>query len=49
MTRLLLKVGVPELWVPRQILVVDQIPVMATGKTDFVATSDMIKNQRVAL
>ncbi len=41
--------GVPELWVPRQILVVDQIPVMATGKTDFVATSDLIRNQRVAL
>ncbi len=40
--------GVPELWVPKQILVVDAIPVMATGKTDFVATSDMIQNRRAS-
>ena len=40
--------GVPELWVPRQILVVDEIPIMATGKTDFMATHEMIRNQRMA-
>ena len=38
--------GIPELWVPRSIIVVDQIPVMATGKIDFVATSEMIGTRR---
>ena len=38
--------GIPELWVPKSIIVVDQIPVMATGKIDFVATSEMIGNRR---
>ncbi len=37
--------GVPELWVPKQILVVDEIPVMATGKTDFMATWEMVRGQ----
>ena len=40
--------GIPELWIPKQILVVDEIPIMATGKTDFVATSEMIRRQRTA-
>jgi acyl-[acyl-carrier-protein]-phospholipid O-acyltransferase/long-chain-fatty-acid--[acyl-carrier-protein] ligase len=33
--------GVPELSVPRRVLVVDTIPVLATGKTDYVTVQKM--------
>ena len=33
--------GVPELSVPRRVLVVDAIPVLATGKTDYVTVQKM--------
>jgi acyl-[acyl-carrier-protein]-phospholipid O-acyltransferase / long-chain-fatty-acid--[acyl-carrier-protein] ligase len=40
--------GVPELWVPRSIVVVDAIPVLASGKVDFMATNEMLARQKVA-
>lgn len=40
--------GVPELWVPRSIMVVDAIPVLASGKVDFMATNEMLARQKVA-
>ncbi|MFL5240053.1 MAG: 2-acylglycerophosphoethanolamine acyltransferase, partial [Rhizomicrobium sp.] len=37
--------GVPELAVPRRILHVDQIPVLGTGKTDYVKVQAMVGEQ----
>ncbi len=37
--------GLPELWVPRAILIVDEIPVMGTGKIDLVSTEKMVAKQ----
>ncbi|EDP66931.1 Acyl-CoA synthetase/AMP-acid ligase II [alpha proteobacterium BAL199] len=34
--------GVPELSVPRQILVADAIPLLGTGKTDYPAVAEMV-------
>ena len=34
--------GLPELWVPRSILIVKEIPVMGTGKVDLVMTQQMV-------
>jgi len=34
--------GVSELAVPRRILVVDAIPLLATGKTDYVTLQKMV-------
>ncbi len=42
-------VGFPELWVPRAILVVGQIPVMASGKIDHPATIELAKTNRAML
>ena len=41
--------GLPELWVPRHILIVDAIPVLASGKVDFMATTDMVKSLQPAV
>ncbi len=34
--------GLPELWAPKSILVVDEIPVLGTGKVDFAATHQLV-------
>lgn len=41
--------GMPELWVPRAILVVNTIPVSATGKVDFQATLALARQTRPLL
>jgi acyl-[acyl-carrier-protein]-phospholipid O-acyltransferase / long-chain-fatty-acid--[acyl-carrier-protein] ligase len=38
--------GVPELWVPRSIVVVPEIPVLASGKVDFMAATELLARQR---
>jgi acyl-[acyl-carrier-protein]-phospholipid O-acyltransferase / long-chain-fatty-acid--[acyl-carrier-protein] ligase len=35
--------GIPELWVPRAIVVVGQIPILASGKVDFMAANEIYK------
>ena len=40
--------GVPELAVPRRIVVVDDVPVLGTGKTDYVNVEKMVKAQAEA-
>ncbi len=40
--------GIPELWVPRSIIVVDAIPVLASGKVDFMAAATLLVEQRGA-
>ena len=34
--------GLPELWVPRAIIIVQEIPVMGTGKIDLVMTQQLV-------
>lgn len=41
--------GFPELWVPRVILVVGSIPMLGSGKTDFVATRELVRQTRPML
>jgi acyl-[acyl-carrier-protein]-phospholipid O-acyltransferase / long-chain-fatty-acid--[acyl-carrier-protein] ligase len=38
--------GFPELWMPRAILVTGAIPVLGSGKTDYVATRDLAMTMR---
>jgi acyl-[acyl-carrier-protein]-phospholipid O-acyltransferase/long-chain-fatty-acid--[acyl-carrier-protein] ligase len=40
------KRGASELTVPRQIKVVDKIPVLGTGKTDYVTLQDMVADKK---
>jgi acyl-[acyl-carrier-protein]-phospholipid O-acyltransferase/long-chain-fatty-acid--[acyl-carrier-protein] ligase len=41
--------GFPELWTPRAILVVGAIPVLGSGKTDYVATRELALTMRPLL
>jgi acyl-[acyl-carrier-protein]-phospholipid O-acyltransferase/long-chain-fatty-acid--[acyl-carrier-protein] ligase len=43
------KEGFPELWVPKAILVVAAIPVLASGKVDLQATQEMASQARPLL
>lgn len=43
------KEGIPELWVPKAVLVVPSIPVLATGKVDLQATQEMARQARPLL
>jgi acyl-[acyl-carrier-protein]-phospholipid O-acyltransferase/long-chain-fatty-acid--[acyl-carrier-protein] ligase len=43
------KEGFPELWVPKALLVVASIPVLATGKVDLQATREMARKVRPLL
>jgi acyl-[acyl-carrier-protein]-phospholipid O-acyltransferase / long-chain-fatty-acid--[acyl-carrier-protein] ligase len=38
--------GVPELWAPRALLVVPNVPVMGSGKVDYPGTAEMVKARR---
>ena len=40
--------GVPDLWVPKSVLVVPAIPVLASGKVDLQATEEMVRQARAA-
>lgn len=41
--------GLPELWMPRAILVVAAIPVMGNGKIDYVAAAELARSNRPML
>jgi acyl-[acyl-carrier-protein]-phospholipid O-acyltransferase / long-chain-fatty-acid--[acyl-carrier-protein] ligase len=38
--------GFPELWVPKSILIVPAVPVLASGKVDLQATTEMARQAR---
>lgn len=33
--------GMAELWVPRHVLAVDKVPLLGTGKTDYVTSKEL--------
>ena len=41
--------GFPELWVPRAVLVVAQVPMLGSGKIDYQATNDLAARSRALL
>ncbi len=43
------KEGFPELWVPKSILVVPEVPLLASGKVDLQATTEMARQTRPSL
>jgi acyl-[acyl-carrier-protein]-phospholipid O-acyltransferase/long-chain-fatty-acid--[acyl-carrier-protein] ligase len=38
--------GFPELWVPKSVMIVDAVPVLASGKIDLQATHEMVRHAR---
>jgi acyl-[acyl-carrier-protein]-phospholipid O-acyltransferase/long-chain-fatty-acid--[acyl-carrier-protein] ligase len=40
--------GFPELWVPKSIMIVPEVPLLATGKVDLQATTEMAQQQRAS-
>ncbi len=40
--------GMPELWVPRVVTIVTQIPILASGKVDFMAAAELLKELKSA-
>ncbi len=45
LARALKEQGAPELWIPREILHVEEIPVLGSGKTDYVSLQQMANAQ----
>lgn len=43
---LLKHAGMPELWAPRSILVIDDFPLLSTGKTNYPALADLVAQQQ---
>jgi acyl-[acyl-carrier-protein]-phospholipid O-acyltransferase/long-chain-fatty-acid--[acyl-carrier-protein] ligase len=41
--------GIPELWVPKALLVTNQIPILGSGKVDYAATLEMAREARPLL
>jgi acyl-[acyl-carrier-protein]-phospholipid O-acyltransferase/long-chain-fatty-acid--[acyl-carrier-protein] ligase len=41
--------GIPELWVPKALLVTNQIPILGSGKVDDAATLEMAREARPLL
>ena len=41
--------GFPELWIPRSVLIVGAIPVLGSGKVDFVATQELARTNRAMM
>ena len=41
--------GFAELWIPRAVLVVGAIPVLGSGKVDYAATQEMVRQMRPLL
>jgi hypothetical protein len=41
--------GIPELWVPKALLVTNQIPILGSGKVDDEATLEMAREARPLL
>ncbi len=40
--------GIPELWVPRSVKYVETIPVLASGKVDFMTAQELVKDMGAA-
>lgn len=38
--------GVPELYVPREVLIVDEIPILGSGKVDYPAVQELVERHR---
>jgi acyl-[acyl-carrier-protein]-phospholipid O-acyltransferase/long-chain-fatty-acid--[acyl-carrier-protein] ligase len=41
--------GFPELWIPKAVLVVGEIPVLGSGKVDMPATMELVARMRTLL
>ena len=41
------KEGLSELGLPKKIIYVDQVPLLGTGKIDYVTTQEVVDNQNV--